>query len=480
MQFDYQIIVIGAGAGGLVVAIGGAKAGKKVLLIEKGNYGGDCTNYGCVPSKSLIAASHYAHHIQTAKQMGIETHPSSFYGKEALGRTRRIVNAVREKEEPEALAKHGVDTLTGTAQFEDPHTLLVDCRGEKKRVSAEHIVVATGSHPVTPEIEGIDQVDALTNETIFDLEEIPGHLAVIGGGPIGCELAQAFRRLGSRVSLIHKHDDLLVRDEPESRSLIKERFELEGIELFMEQAPFLIEKKGDKIDLYIRGVNNGEKQTIEASHLLIAAGRRPSMKSLNLEAARIKTYEKGIDIDDYGRTSVKHIFAIGDVNGYAPFTHMAEYQGRAVLFNLIAPWPFRKKIKDLLKFPHVTYCDPEVAAVGLKENEAQEIYGKKKVKTYFFPFKDLDRAITTGRTEGFVKVITKKWSSKILGATICSPRGGEMLMEISVAMKHKIPLRKLANIIHPYPTYSLAIRKTADKWLQEMLIPTLKGWVGKQ
>ncbi len=479
-SLHYPLIVIGAGAGGLVPAIGWAKAGKKVLLIEKGNYGGDCTNFGCIPSKAIIAAAETAHAFARAKEMGIEAN-ISFDAKGVLTRTKEIVRGVREKEEPEALAKLGVDTLTGLASFTDPQTLDVATEGGATiRVSAETIILATGSYPAKPDIEGIDEVPYLTNETVFNLSEIPEKLAILGGGPIGCELAQAFHRLGSKVALIQHAPRLLMKEEPESQKVIEETFRKEGIELFLSHEPKKIAKEEGRLIIACCDKSNNRELTCPATHLLVAAGRRPAIEKLNLKAAGVDFDKKGIQVDRYGRTSQSRIWAIGDCTGQAPFTHMAEHAGRRVLYNLLVPRLLRKKEKEPWNVPRVTFTDPEIAAFGLLEKDAVEKYGKSRLAIYFFPFSKLDRAITAGRTEGFVKVITKKWSSKIIGATVAGPRAGEMILELEAAMHAGIPLRKLADVIHPYPTYSLAIRKASDMWLNETLLPALKKISGKK
>ena len=474
MKYDYTIIVIGAGAGGLVVAIGGAKAGKKVLLIEKGNYGGDCTNFGCIPSKSLIGASHVAHYIHNGSSYGLDVSVSYFNGDKALERTRNIVQQIRSHEDPTALAKHGVDTLTGLASFEDPHTLKVELEdGSEKRVTGKNIVIATGSHPIMPSIPGIETIPFYTNETIFDLESIPERLGVIGGGPIGSELSQTFQRLGSRVSIIQHAPHLLGREEKQSQHVIEEVFKKENISLYLNHEPIEVKKRDQEILIKIRDKGSNEVKEIAVTHLLIAAGRQPGIKKLNLDAVAIETFERGIVVDGYGRTVHKHIWAVGDVAGHAMFTHVAENEARTVLINLLLPWPLRFKLDSAQAIPRVTYTDPEVASVGFSEKDAIDKYGENKIAVYSLPFTEVDRAITTGRTEGFIKIVTKKWSSKILGATIVGPRAGEMLCQITTAMRSKIPLRKLASLIHPYPTYSRAIRKAADQWLTKTIIPAL-------
>lgn len=452
---SYPLIVIGAGAGGLVVAIGAAKAGKKVLLVEKGPYGGDCTNFGCIPSKSLIAAAHVAHSLKTSRELGIECASLEFTAKEALTRTRQIIREVRSQEEPPALEKLGIDTLTGTATFIDPHVLEVN--GEK--IFGKQIVIATGSSPLIPSIPGLEKTSFLTSENIFDLEEIPRTLCVIGGGPIGCELAQAFQRLGAQVTMIHKHEKLLDKEEPIVQDAIIATFKKEGITLHLGAKIEEVHQQNRHFQITLQ---DGTK--IETQQLLLAVGRKVNLEALNLQAAGVEFTDKGIRIDEFGRTSQEHIWAVGDIVGAPFFTHRAENQGRAVLTSLLLP--FKKKI-DPQPIPRVTFTDPEVASIGLSEEEAVKKY---TIASYLVPFNTVDRAITTGRTEGFVKVITKKWSSRILGCTIVAPCAGEMLGEISLAMLAKIPLRKLARLIHPYPTYNLALRKAADLWLTQTLL----------
>ncbi len=475
MNEAYQVIVIGAGAGGLVVAIGAAKAGKRVLLIDKGTWGGDCTNFGCVPSKSLIASAHAASAIRNGEKFGIKLDSKTFNGNGALDRTRDIVQSILSHEDPPALKEKGVETLTGTATFTDPHTLKVTLSsGEQKTVKGKSIVIATGSHPRVPPIPGLETVPFHTNETIFDLTAIPDTLGVIGGGPIGCELAQAFHHLGSHVTLVQHGRHLLKKEEIEAQKVIEETFRKDGIQLILGKEVERVEKKENRIILHF------PNESVEVNELLVATGRTPSIDQLGLEKIGIKAGPKGIPVDGYGRTAHSHIMAVGDVTGRALFTHIAENEARTVLTNLILPWPIRYKIDVKQPVPRVTYTDPEIAAVGMTEKEAAEMYGEHKIAVYTVPFSDVDRAITEGRTEGFVKIVTKKWSSRILGATIAAPRAGEMLGQLSTAMSANLPLRKLASLIHPYPTYNLAIRKAADQWLTKTVLPSLMKWIKRK
>lgn len=465
----YPFIVIGAGASGLVVAIGLAKAGKKVLLVEHGRYGGDCTNFGCIPSKSLIASAEVGHFIKNAQKWGISLSSNAFEAQKALERVRSIVQEVRSHEDPEALGKAGVETITGLAEFEGPHELKVtDKEGKSAVVYGEKIIIAAGSSPAVPPMEGLKGTPYLTNETIFSLKEIPKRLIVVGGGPIGCELAHAFLHLGSEVFLIKSERGILPRDEPLVQKVLEKQFLDDGMKIFT-RCP---ENKVSYDKRFVLCV--GQNNTIESEQLLVAVGRVPNVGSLQLEKAGIKYSSKGITTDEYGRTNLRHVFAIGDITGEPFFTHLAENQARSVLVSLLLPWPLKKRLDKKQAVPHVTFTDPEVASLGMKEKEAMEKFGNSQIAVYTIPFSEVDRAITTGRTEGFVKIVTKKWSSHILGATIVGPRAGEMIMQISTAMLVGMPLRKFARLIHPYPTYSAAVRKAADQWLTKTIFGIFK------
>ena len=469
----YPIVVIGAGPGGLVVANGAAKAGKRVLLIEKKHYGGDCTNFGCIPSKTLISSAEVAHATQVGQEYGIAFESEKFTATEALDRIRKIIASVRSHEDPEALNKIGVDTLTGVASFADPHTLLVtEAGGMEHKIYGKNIVIATGSYPFIPPIEGLKDTPYLTNETIFDLKEIPKSLGILGAGPIGSELAQGFQRLGSEVVLIESQRGLMPNEAEETSKVMAEVFQKEKIGLHILCETNYIAYQNGKFVICIAEKN--EKEDVEVDQLLIATGRRPNIADLQLEKAKVVHSEKGIPIDAYGRTNQTHIFAIGDVVGGPLFTHLAENHGRTVLTTLLLPGPFKKKLDRVQDVPRCTFTDPEIASFGLQEKEALAKYGEKKIATYTISFADIDRAICAARTEGFVKIVTKKWSSKILGATIVAPRAGEMLQELTLAKLYNIPLRKLRRLIHPYPVYSDAIRQLADQWLTKTILGSFR------
>ena len=469
----YAIIVIGAGAGGLTVAVGAAKAGKRVLLVEKSHYGGDCTNFGCIPSKALIAAAKCAHAIRSAADLGIQIPAVSLETADTLKRVRTIIEQVRHHEEPAALHELGIKTALGAARFIDQHTLSI---GDQSRyVQGKKIVIATGSHPFSPPVAGLETVSYLTNETVFDLKKIPSSMFFIGSGPIGCELAQAFSRLGSEVSIVSSKPYLLSREEEDVRKVITDTFVKEKINVYLGYKTKKVEttKKGIAITLE----KEGETKTVVVEELFVGAGRRPNCHGLDLDRAQVAWSEKGIATDSYGRTSQRHIYAVGDITGEPFFTHRAENQARSVLKSLLLPL---KKKQSVQPIPRCTYTDPEVASIGISYQKAIETYSTQKIACYQVPFSDVDRNITSGRTEGFIKITTKKWSSQILGATIVGPRAGEMLMQISTAMMARIPLRKFTDLIHPYPTESLGIRKAADLWLTQTILPRLFSLIGKR
>ncbi|MDN3505855.1 MAG: FAD-dependent oxidoreductase [Simkaniaceae bacterium] len=468
-----DLIIIGAGAGGLVVAIGAAKAGKKVLLIEKGHYGGDCTNFGCIPSKTLISSGEVSWALSEGETFGIDFSSKEFTASKALERVRNTIERVRSHEEPKALEKLGVKTCTGMASFEDPHTLkITKSDGTSQTVQGKKIVLATGSSPFIPPIEGLKGAPYLTNETIFSLTEIPKSLGILGAGPIGCELAQAFRHLGAQVTVIESERGIMPNEDPEASEVITNVFNEENIQLHTRCEANHISYENGKFKICI--VEDGKSSDVEVEHLLVSTGRRANVNALNLEKAGVKFSEKGVSVDTYGRTNQSHIFAIGDVVGGPFFTHMAENHGRAVLTTLLLPWPLKKKLDKEQEIPRCTFTTPEIASFGISEEEAVKKWGEKSIATYKIPMSEVDRAICSSTEEGFVKIVTKKLSSKILGATIVAPRAGEMLQELTLAKLYKIPLRKLTRLIHPYPVYSQAIRKCADLWLTKTILGMLK------
>jgi pyruvate/2-oxoglutarate dehydrogenase complex dihydrolipoamide dehydrogenase (E3) component len=458
---DYEIIVIGAGPGGLTAAILAAKARKRVLIVEKETWGGDCANFGCVPSKSLIASAHVADAVTNAAKWGIKVAGPSISAEGALERVKRIVGHVRATHEPAALAAVGVGTLEGTVEFADPHTLLIrQAEGQVRQLTADQIVIASGSYPVVPPIEGLEQIPYLTNETIFGLSSIPSHLLILGGGPIGCELAQAFCRLGAKVTLVQRNHHLLVKEELQAQELLLQILRREGVHVSLSSEALRASLEGREIVLAIRCKASNGEETLRGSHLMIAVGRLPALAALKLDNAGVAHTAKGITIDRYGRTTTRHIWALGDAVGGQYFTHLAENHARAIVRSLTSA--MRHPLDLRQPVPRCTFTDPEVACAGLLARDAETVYGARRIAIHHLPLDKVERAVTDDRTEGFIKVITEKRSGKILGFTIVAPRAAEMLGELALAMNCKIPLQRLRPIIHPFPTYGLGLRQVAD------------------
>ncbi|NGX44138.1 MAG: Mercuric reductase [Candidatus Anoxychlamydiales bacterium] len=471
----YKYVVIGAGAAGLVVAIGLAKAKKKVLLIENNLLGGDCTNFGCIPSKTLIASSKIAHDIKRAKDFGINFKIGNstidhldFDTNSSLKRVRDTIEKIRLNEDEKALKKIGVDTLKAKASFKTDKIIeAINKDDQTLNVFAKKIIIATGSVPFIPPINGLDKTPYDTNETIFNLEKIPKSLTILGAGAIGSELSQAFQRLGSKVTLIDLAPKILFNEDIDSSKMLKNVFEEEGISLYLNSSVENIKYQNDSFEVIVKNKESSYVNQIKSEKLLVATGRIANLKNLNLENAGIDYSNKGIEVDNFARTNKKHIFAIGDCIGDPFFTHKAENMARSVLFTLLVP--FLKKKISLSLMPRVTFTDPEVASIGLNERQAIKKHSKKHVATYFVSLDTLDRAICENEKKGFVKIVTHKFSGEILGACIVAKRAGEMLSEIILSMKKNIKIHSLANLIYPYPTYSLAIRKAADMYLTQTI-----------
>ncbi len=478
-DYDYYACVIGAGAGGLEVAKGLAALGKRVLLVEKGPYGGDTANFSSIPSKALIASANVAHEVYRSSLFGIDMRISNFQSNRVLDRVRRIVEEAKGQNTPEMLKAHGIETWGSSARFVDAHTIEVtNSEGEKKKISAKEIVIATGSLPRLPIIRGLDEISYHTNQTIFTLKEIPISLAIIGSGQIGCELAQAFRRLGSSVILIEQTDFLLKDEEPEAIRAVQSALVKEGVEIYLGNEVLRLRKEGDKISLHIKRKSDEKEYQLFAHQLLLATGRVAHVKDLNLEGAQVSYSDSGIKVDAYGRTDAKNIWVVGDALGGPYYTHAAVNQARTIIYNMVVPMCvsnlFGKKLVEKDFIPRAIFTDPEVASIGLTEKEAIERFGTKGIAVYKVPLQESARALCQERSDGFVKFITKKYSSKILGATIVSPIAADMLLEISCAMKEGVPLRKLAHLVHPFPTYSEIIQKAAQKWFSETILPIFR------
>jgi pyruvate/2-oxoglutarate dehydrogenase complex dihydrolipoamide dehydrogenase (E3) component len=462
MSYEYDMIVIGGGAAGLTASGMAAVFGAKTALIEAKKLGGDCTWHGCVPSKSLLHAAKVAHEMRTAGRYGLTPATAEHDFSRVMAHVHSIRQHIYEDADaPPHFEKLGVEVIEGRARFLDSHTLEVQEKGSKRKLSSRYFVIATGSSPRVPNIPGIESANVLSNESLFELEHLPKHLLVLGAGPIGMEMAQAFRRLGSEVTVLNRSPGILRRDDSELSAMLLEHLRGEGIQ-------FVFGTEASKIEGGFVHLKNGER--IEADAVLAAAGRKPNVDSLNLAAAGVKTNEKGIIVDRRCRSSAKHIYGCGDVAGRYLFTHFAEHMAKTAITNAILHVPAKT---DERHITWATFTDPELAHVGQGEDELKRQGAKYSV--YRFPFTQLDRAITESETTGLVKVLANRWG-KILGVSILGAHAGEMIGEYALAMRNGVSLAKVSATIHPYPTYVLGNRRAADLYMTAKLTPSMVRW----
>jgi pyruvate/2-oxoglutarate dehydrogenase complex dihydrolipoamide dehydrogenase (E3) component len=460
----YNLVVIGAGSAGLVAAIGAAGLGAKVALIERHHLGGDCLNVGCVPSKTVIRSAKLLGEIARADRFGVQVEDVRVDFSAVMERMRRVRADISEYDSAHRVAKLGVDLYLGDAHFTGANTIEID--GQTLEFSKA--VIATGSRPAAPPpIPGLAETGCLTNEKVWDLTSLPPRLAVIGAGSIGAELAQAFRRFGSEVTIFDVIPRLLGREDEQAADVIRRVFEREGVGLALGAEIEQVVRAGEAKQLTYK--LNGETHTLVVDEILAAAGRLPNLEGLKLEAANVAYNQRGIEVDDTLRTTNPDIYAAGDAASRFQFTHMASAMARMALQNALFPGS-KKKLSNLI-VPWATYTDPEVAHVGMYDWEA----GKAgiAVDTYVHAFADTDRGRTDGEEEGFVKIHVKKGTDKILGATIVGRHAGELISEVTVAMSGGLGLRHLSTVIHPYPTEAEAIRKVADAYNRTRLTPTV-------
>lgn len=460
----YNLVVIGGGTAGLVSAAGAAGLGAKVALIERSLMGGDCLNTGCVPSKAIIRSARAVHDVREAKRFGVFGHVEQVDFAAAMGRMRQIRAKISHHDSFERFKGLGIDVYMGSAQFLNDRQ--IEVAGQV--LDFKKAVIATGARASVPSIPGLAEVDYLTNENVFNLTTLPQRLICIGGGPIGCELAQALHRLGAHVTLIHNGSHLLNREDPEAAAIVQQAFLQEGINLVLN-AEIKSVSQGPE-GKTVKYLQNGQEAVVTGDAILLATGRQPNIERLNLEKAGVQSHKRGVEVNDYLQTTNKNIFAAGDVCMAWQFTHAADFAARIVLQNAL--FMGNKKLSDLV-MPWCTYTDPEVAHVGLYAHEAQA--KGIEIDTYQKSFSDVDRAMADGETQGFVKAITAKGSDRILGATIVARHAGEMLGELTLAIQHQIGLGKIASVIHPYPTQAEAIRHLGDQYNRTRLNPTVKN-----
>ncbi len=459
----YNLVVIGGGTAGLVSAVGAALLGGRVALVERHLLGGDCLNYGCVPSKALIRAGQAAYDVHAASALGVLASGVRVDFPAAMERLRRLRAQIAPHDSAARLAGLGIDVFLGEGEFVTPNAIEV----AGQRLAFARAVIATGARAAVPAIEGLAELDYLTNESVFSLTELPRRLVVVGAGPIGCELAQAFRRLGSEVTIVDRSTQLLPREDPDAAAVIATRFAAEGIQVVLGATLVRAEpRQGGKAIHYDRG---GEPGEVVGDAILIAIGRAPNVERLGLPAAGIDATARGVHVDDRLRTTNRRVFAAGDVASRYQFTHAADAMARVVLQNALF---FGRKRASGLVIPWCTYTDPEIAHVGLYAHEAEE--RGLAFTTLTVPLASVDRAILDGDTEGFARAHVDR-KGRILGITLVSRHAGESIGEAVLAMTHRLRIGALASTIHPYPTQAEALKKLGDAFQRTRLTPRVRG-----
>lgn len=455
-RFDYDIVVIGGGAAGLSVATGSVKFGLRVALVEKERLGGDCLYYGCVPSKTLIHSAKVASLIKRAGDFGLNETPLSFEFENLTGHVWDVISKIGEHDDPERFRQMGVDVIFGEPRFNSQNEIEVN----GKEIRSKKFVISTGSSALEPPVEGLRETGFITHVEVFSLKRLPDSVTVIGAGPIGMELGQALARFGSRVTVVEMADHVLPLEDYDISADLQQYLSGEGIEFHTgTRALKAYSENGKKILSVQKG---GEEFKIETDEILVAAGRTPNVEGLNLEAAGVRFNKKGIVVNDNLRTTGKNIWACGDVAGPYLFTHMAEYQAGVVIRNALLKLPAKV---DYSVVPWTTFTDPEVAHVGVNEKEARKrgidhmVYKKQ--------FSEVDRAVTEVEGVGFVKILTRGWRGRIIGAQIIGPNAGELLPELTLAIRKGMTVKDISSTIHVYPTLALGTRQTADNFFRD-------------
>lgn len=466
----YNLVVIGAGTAGLVTASAAAGLGAKVALIERHFMGGDCLNVGCVPSKAIISAARAAAAVRDAGEFGVKVPEGTEVDfAKVMERMRKLRSDISPHDSVRRFAGLGIDVFLGQGRFIDSSTLAV---GETK-LSFAKAVICTGARASAPPIDGLDTVPYLTNESLFSLTELPRRIGIIGAGPIGCEMAQSFARFGSEVFLVESAPGILIKEDPDAASIVKQQLLRDGVNILCCGKDLKLSPGSDGgVRMAVESEGRGYNLTVD--RLLVAVGRAPNVEGLDLEKVGVEYSKKGITIDDRFRTTNKRIFAAGDICSPYQFTHAADFMARAVIRNALF---FGRAKHSSLVIPWATYTSPELAHVGLNAVEAAK--RGIDVDTFTQSMSGVDRAILEGETEGFVRVHVRRGSDEIVGATIVAPNAGDMIGSISIAMTQGIGLGSIANCIHPYPTQGEAIRKVGDLHNRTRLTPRVAAFMKK-
>ena len=444
---QYDITIIGGGSGGLTAAHTATALGARVLLVDKERLGGDCLRYGCVPSKSLIHVARVAQQARDAAALGLVTGNVSVDMAKVSAYVQGVIGRV---EEAERVYTEGVTVKFGRVTFTSPNEL--ELNGE--RIGSRNTIIASGSRPIVPQVEGLAEIGYMTNEDVFDLTRLPASMIVVGGGPVGVELGQAFRRLGARVTIIQGPARILPREDAEVSQAVADALKSEGIEIVTNARFVRASRDGDR--KVVTAKRGDDFLSFAADELILALGRQPNVEGLNLEAASIRYDGGGIKVDEYLQTTAGNVLAIGDVIGGYLFTHVAAYQAGVATRNALVP--IAKKKVDYHVVPWCTFTDPEAARVGLTPDEAAKRY--KHTRIVKFPWAEIDRAQTEGETAGFIKLVLAGKRDKIVGAHLVGARAGELLGELSLAMRHNLKLNDILDTIHAYPTMNTGIQQT--------------------
>ncbi|MDH7499506.1 MAG: FAD-dependent oxidoreductase [candidate division NC10 bacterium] len=463
---EFDLCVIGGGSAGLVVAAGGAALGAKVALIERRALGGDCLYYGCVPSKTLLHSAKVAHTMRRADQLGIEPCSPRIQIGQVMQRVASVISTLQPHDSPERFRGLGVEVIFGTGHFINGGTFQI----HERTITASHFVLATGSRAAIPSLPGLDEVPYLTNETLFSLSQPVPSLMVLGAGPLGVEMAQAFSRLGSEVQVVERGDQILPREDLDLAQVVADQLRREGVKIHLGHQATRIERRGEEVQLWVRE-GDGQERVLSSTHLLIAAGRHPNVEGLGLDEAGVAVEKGRVLTDSYLRTTNPRIFAAGDVTSPYQFTHVAEHQAGVVLRNALFPFKVRREEKAI---PWCTLTDPELARVGLSETRAKASGIAHQV--YTFPFPEIDRAQTAAEAIGFAKVITSP-GGRLLGAAIVGPHAGELIHEYVLALSRRMKLSDLYRPIHIYPTLAQISRRVAEVRLKQTLTPGLRKWI---
>ena len=454
-KYEANIVVIGAGSGGLVASLIAAAVKAKVVLIERHKMGGDCLNTGCVPSKAILRSAKIANYMHRAEEFGIESVDVKPVFSKVLKRVHKVIEAIEPHDSVERFTGLGVECVQGEAEIIDQHTVKV---GERS-ITTKSIIIASGARPFVPPIPGLDKVPYLTSDNIWELEHQPKRLVVLGGGPIGCELSQAFSKLGSQVTIVEMAGQLMGREDADVAETITKRFQADGINVLTNHKAIKITDDGSKV---IHCESENGVIEVPFDDILVAVGRKANSDEMNLDKFGIKLRPNGtIETDEYLRTAVPNIFACGDVTGPYQFTHTASHQAWYATVNAL--FGFVKKFKvDYRVIPWATFTMPEVARVGLNESDAKEKGIDYEVTRYGID--DLDRAIADGEAHGFVKVITPRGKDKVLGVTIVGHHAGDLIAEYVLAMKYNLGLNKILGTIHLYPSLAESNKFVAGNW----------------